>query len=133
MCGCLAAHCLHATLIITCFAKKYLIWCAIGGAATAFEQARLAKPLISEIDKVTLAGVIDKAERQAGHRWRFFIREPMIDGQLFEGRVRVISDYPRAVAIKAGDRIAADVTMFPLTPPLLPDGRIIAGKHGGKG
>ena len=50
--------------------KILLIWCAIGGAASAFEQARLAKPLISQIDKVSLAGVIDKAERQAGHRWR---------------------------------------------------------------
>ena len=113
--------------------KMLLIWCAIGGAASAFEQARLAKPLISQIDKVSLAGVIDKAERQAGHRWRFFVRNPMIDGQLFEGRVRVISDYPRAVVIKAGDRIAADVTLFPLTPPLFagwPDYRRKAWREG---
>ena len=113
--------------------KILLIWCAIGGAASAFEQARLAKPLISEIDKVSLAGVIDKAERQAGHRWRFFIREPIIDGQLFDGRVRVISDYPRAVLIKAGDRIAANVTLFPLTLPLFagwPDYRRKAWREG---
>ena len=58
----------------------------------------------------------------------------MIDSQLFEGRVRVISDYPRAVAIKAGDKIAAEVTLFPLTPPLFagwPDYRRKAWREGG--
>ena len=113
--------------------KILLVWCAIGGAVTACEQARIAKPLISEIAKVSLSGVIDRAERQAGHRWRFFVQNPVIDGQIYEGRVRVISDYPRDVVIKAGDSIAAEVTIFPLAPPLFsgwPDYRRKAWREG---